>query len=100
MLPLLASTIFACAQWLERENVKTLKKSSLVDGTTFYLARTNDEAAQQERRRLGSHVWRMSTGPRPVCPGPPPKPKQLHNRHDGAICRARCGAIWKSPRMW
>ena len=41
--------------------MKTLKKSSLVDGTTFYLARTNDEAAQQERRRLDSHVCTIST---------------------------------------
>ena len=50
------------AKWLLGKNLQTFKKFAFVDGTTFYLARTDDEAAQQERRRLGAHVWRMSTG--------------------------------------
>ena len=57
------------ANWLlglmlcaSRSNVRTLKKFAFVDGATVYLARTNDEAAQQERRRLDSHVCRISTG--------------------------------------
>ena len=45
-----------------RSNVRTLKKFAFVDGATVYLTRTNDEAAQQERRRLDSHVCRISTG--------------------------------------
>ena len=38
----------------------SLQKFAFVHGTIFSLARTNDEAAQQERRRLGPHVWRIS----------------------------------------
>ena len=41
---------------------RTLARVAFVDGTIYRLARTSDEAAQQERRRLGSHVWRMRTG--------------------------------------
>ena len=35
---------------------------AFVDGTTFYLARTDAEEQEQKRQRLGPFVWRMSTG--------------------------------------
>ena len=33
-----------------------------VDGTTFYLARSDDEEQHKQRGRLGPFVWRMSNG--------------------------------------
>ena len=35
---------------------------AFVDGTTFYLVRTDAEEQEQKRQRLGPFVWRMSTG--------------------------------------
>ena len=50
------------ANWLLRQDEGVFRKFSYLDGTTFYLARTEDEGSEQGQRRLGSHVWRMSTG--------------------------------------
>jgi hypothetical protein len=37
----------------------SLHNFAFVHGTIFSLARTNDEAAQQERRRMEPHEWRI-----------------------------------------
>ena len=50
------------ASWLLRQPKKLFRQFCYIDGTTFYLARTDDEADVQGQRRLGSHVWRMSSG--------------------------------------
>ena len=50
------------ANWLLRQPKRLFRQFCYIDGTTFYLARTDDEADIQGQRRLGSHVWRMSSG--------------------------------------
>ena len=52
----------AYARWLRRQSAKMLRTFCYVDGTTFYLARSESEAIDKKRKRLGSHVWRMSNG--------------------------------------
>ena len=41
---------------------RTLKSFAHTDGTTVYVARDDVEEGDQRRRRLGAHVWKMSSG--------------------------------------
>lgn len=52
----------AYARSILRRRADTLKSFAYIDGTTFYLARDDDEEGDQKRRRLGVFVWKMSSG--------------------------------------
>ena len=41
---------------------RDLLRWAYVDGTSFYLARTPEEHADNQRASLGKHVWRLETG--------------------------------------
>lgn len=45
-----------------KRRARTLKSFAYTDGTTVYLARDDVEEGDQRRRRLGAHVWKMSSG--------------------------------------
>ena len=45
---------------VKRKRQETLEKWAYVDGTTFYLDRTEDELEHTQRRALGTMVWRRS----------------------------------------
>jgi hypothetical protein len=49
-------------QWLLRRRDHTLRRFAYTDGTTFYLARTEQEQEDKERAGLGKWVWRMANG--------------------------------------
>ena len=50
------------ARWVLKQSEKLLRSFAYVDGTTYYLARCETEAVDQERRRLGPYVWKMASG--------------------------------------
>ena len=49
-------------RWILRQRESFLKKWAYVDGTTYYLARSAGENADQHRKRLGAFVWREAGG--------------------------------------
>ena len=49
------------APWVEAKRAHATHHYAYVDGTTFYLARSEVEALDAKRRRLGPFVWRMSS---------------------------------------
>ena len=52
----------AYALSLKRRWQSTIDRFAYTDGTTFYLARSPDEAQDKKRLALGKHVWRMASG--------------------------------------
>ena len=44
-----------------RERANSTRHSAYVDGTTFYLARSDMQSVDAKRSRLGPFVWRMSS---------------------------------------
>ena len=50
------------ARWVRKQHSKVLNNFAYVDGTTFYLARSDSELIDKGRRRLGPYVWKMSSG--------------------------------------
>jgi transposase len=50
------------ARSLKNRREATMHRFGFTDGTTFYLARCDDEVAQKQRGALGKMVWRMASG--------------------------------------
>ena len=48
--------------WILARRAQTLARFAYTDGTTFYLARDENEQTQKQRAALGKFVWRMSNG--------------------------------------
>ena len=49
-------------RWLLKRRAPTLDRYAYTDGTTFYLARTEEENESKQRAGLGRYVWRMASG--------------------------------------
>ena len=49
------------AKWILAKRASSTGQYAYVDGTTFYLARSDMQAVDAKRRRLGPFVWRMSS---------------------------------------
>ena len=52
----------AFAEKVLRMHASSLGRWAYTDGTTFFLARGEDEAGQKRRAALGPYVWRQATG--------------------------------------
>ena len=50
------------ARWVKTRPDGELKRWAYTDGTSFYLARTDDEATSKYRAALGPFVWRQADG--------------------------------------
>ena len=50
------------ADWLLARRQNFLDRFAYTDGTTFYLARGAEQAANKKRAALGKYVWRMANG--------------------------------------
>ena len=48
--------------WVSQQTTRMLSKWAFTDGTSFYLARTENEHGDKRRLALGSHVWRAANG--------------------------------------
>ena len=49
-------------KWLLKQRAAFLNRFAYTDGTTFYIARTEDENSDKQRAGLGRRVWRMANG--------------------------------------
>ena len=49
------------AKWVQAKRANATRNFVYIDGTTFYLARSETQVADAARRRLGPYVWKMSS---------------------------------------
>ena len=52
----------AYCRWVLRQPQSELNRWAYIDGTTFYLARTEAEHTDKQRAALGRYCWRMDNG--------------------------------------
>ena len=56
------SSRVAYCRWVLRQPQSELNRWAYIDGTTFYLARTESEHTDKQRAALGRYCWRMANG--------------------------------------
>ena len=68
----------AFCRWVLRQSQADLNRWAYVDGTSFHLARTPEEAEDKQRAGLGKSCWRLSNGQ-----------DSLEDRNVGPSCYAK-----------